>query len=44
VQIPPEHKARLDREEEERAIAWIRRNPKRAIEWARGSTAEAGTA
>src|SRR5262249_44396289 len=30
-----EDKARLERAEEERAVAWIRRNPKRAMEWAR---------
>ena len=37
IPMSPELKAGLDREEEERAVAWIRRNPKRAMEWARHS-------
>jgi hypothetical protein len=37
LQIPPPDKARLERQDEERAIAWIRRHPKRAVEWARHS-------
>jgi len=44
IPMSEELRAGLDREEEERAIAWIRRNPQRAMQWARGSTAESGTA